>query len=105
LAASKPELLNLLGRLVNIDSGTGSEIGLDAVGAVVADELKKLGMRVEFSSAAPAAGIHTGDEYAELNSIAPRLYLLTRMIIDLSGKKLRWAAAARSPGRLLWISL
>jgi glutamate carboxypeptidase len=55
-AASKPELLNLLARLVNIDSGTGSEKGLDAVGAVVAEELRKLGMRVEFSSAAPAVG-------------------------------------------------
>jgi glutamate carboxypeptidase len=54
--ASKPELLNLLERLVNIDSGTGSEKGLDAVGAIVAEELKKLGMRVEFSSAAPAVG-------------------------------------------------
>lgn len=53
---SKPELLNLLARLVNIDSGTGSEKGLDAVGAIVAEELKKLGMRVEFSSAAPAVG-------------------------------------------------
>jgi glutamate carboxypeptidase len=54
--ASKPELLNLLERLVNIDSGTGSEKGLDLVGAKVSDELKKLGMRVELSSAAPAVG-------------------------------------------------
>jgi glutamate carboxypeptidase len=53
---SKPELLNLLARLVNIDSGTGSEKGLDAVGAIVAGELKKLGMRVELSPAAPAVG-------------------------------------------------
>jgi glutamate carboxypeptidase len=29
-------------------------------------------------------GIHTEDEYAELNSIAPRLYLLTRMMMDVS---------------------
>ncbi|MDL2354272.1 MAG: glutamate carboxypeptidase [Pseudomonadota bacterium] len=53
---AKPELITLLGRLVSIDSGTGSEKGLDAVGAIVTDELKKLGMRVELSSAAPAAG-------------------------------------------------
>src|SRR5450830_976588 len=30
--------------------------------------------------------IHTENEYAELNSIVPRLYLLTRMIEDLSSK-------------------
>jgi glutamate carboxypeptidase len=54
--ASKPALLALLERLVSIDSGTGSEKGLDAVGAIVTDEVKKLGMRVELSSAAPAVG-------------------------------------------------
>ena len=53
---ARPEVLKLLENLVNIDSGTGSEKGLDLVGAMVADEAKKLGMRVEFSSAAPAAG-------------------------------------------------
>jgi glutamate carboxypeptidase len=31
--------------------------------------------------------IHTEDQNAELDSIAPRLYLLTRMMIDLSGNK------------------
>lgn len=54
--ASKPELVTLLERLVNIDSGTGSEKGLDAVSAIVAGELTKLGMRVELLSAAPAVG-------------------------------------------------
>lgn len=53
---SKPELIKLLERLVNIDSGTGSEKGLDAVGAIVGDELMKLGMRVDLLSAAPAVG-------------------------------------------------
>jgi glutamate carboxypeptidase len=53
---ARPDVIELLERLVNIDSGTGSEKGLDQVGAIVADEAKKLGMRVEFSSAAPAAG-------------------------------------------------
>ena len=54
---SKTELLSLLERLVNIDSGTGSEKGLDQVGAMVAAEVKKLGMRVEYSpAAAPAVG-------------------------------------------------
>jgi glutamate carboxypeptidase len=53
---ARPDVIQLLERLVNIDSGTGSEKGLDQVGAIVADEAKKLGMHVEFSSAAPAAG-------------------------------------------------
>ncbi|MDB5747420.1 MAG: glutamyl aminopeptidase family protein [Massilia sp.] len=53
---ARPAVLKLLESLVNIDSGTGSEKGLDLVGAMVADEAKKLGMRVEFSSAAPAVG-------------------------------------------------
>jgi len=53
---AKPELLKLLESLVNIDSGTGSEKGLDLVGAMVAEEAKKLGMSVAFSSSAPAIG-------------------------------------------------
>lgn len=53
---STPEFVGLLERLVNIDSGTGSERGLDQVGAIVAAEARKLGMRVAFSSAAPAVG-------------------------------------------------
>jgi glutamate carboxypeptidase len=52
----KPEVLKLLGRMVNIDSGTFNGKGLDAVGAIATAELKKLGGRVETSSAAPAAG-------------------------------------------------
>ena len=55
-AQAKPAFIDLLARMVNIDSGTGSTKGLDQVGAIVAGEAKKLGMRVEFSSAAPAAG-------------------------------------------------
>lgn len=53
---SKPELITLLGRLVSIDSGTGSENGLAAVGAIVTEEVNKLGMQVALSSAAPAVG-------------------------------------------------
>ena len=52
---SKPAFITLLGTLVNIDSGTGSEQGLDQVGAIVAAEAKQLGMSVELVSAAPAA--------------------------------------------------
>ena len=37
---ARPDVVKLLERLVNIDSGTGSEKGLDKVGAIVADEAK-----------------------------------------------------------------
>src|SRR5687768_15324133 len=53
---ARPEVIKLLESLVNIDSGTGDEKGLDRVGAMVAAEAKKLGMEVQFSSAAPAVG-------------------------------------------------
>lgn len=52
----RAEATALLERLVNIDSGTGNEAGIDQVGAIVAAELRALGARVELSSAAPAAG-------------------------------------------------
>jgi glutamate carboxypeptidase len=55
-AQARPEVLKLLESLVNVDSGTGDEKGLDRVGAMVAAEAKKLGMEVQFSSAAPAVG-------------------------------------------------
>jgi glutamate carboxypeptidase len=52
-----PAVLNLLEKLVNIDSGTANERGLDAVGALIADEARKLGMTVALSQAtAPAVG-------------------------------------------------
>lgn len=52
----KDDALKLLERLVNIDSGTGDEQGVNAVGAIATEELKKLGARIETSSAKPAAG-------------------------------------------------
>jgi len=54
--AARPAAVKMLESMVSIDSGTGSEKGLDLVGAMVAEEAKRLGMRVEFSSAAPAVG-------------------------------------------------
>lgn len=53
---ARVEAAALLERLVNIDSGTGNEAGIDRVGAIVAAELRALGAHVELSSAAPAAG-------------------------------------------------
>ncbi len=52
----RPDGVALLERLVNIDSGTGHAPGLEQVAAVVADELGRLGARVELLSAAPVAG-------------------------------------------------
>lgn len=51
-----PDGLALLERLVNIDSGTGHASGLEQVAGIVAEELAKLGARVELLSAAPMAG-------------------------------------------------
>ena len=53
---ARPEVLQLLGRMVNIDSGSFNGKGLDAVGAIAIAELKKLGARIETTPAAPAAG-------------------------------------------------
>lgn len=52
----RPEFVKLLGTLVNIDSGTGSEKGLEQVSAIIVAEAKKRGMKVELVSAAPAIG-------------------------------------------------
>ncbi len=51
------DALKLWERLVNIDSGTGNEDGLRDVGAIAAEELKKLGAAVELVPALkPAVG-------------------------------------------------
>jgi glutamate carboxypeptidase len=52
----RPEFVKLLGNLVNVDSGTGSEKGLDKVSSMIVAEAEKLGMKVELVSAAPAVG-------------------------------------------------
>ena len=51
----RAEALKLWERLVNIDSGTGDEQGLKAVGEIASEELRKLGARIEMVSAKPAA--------------------------------------------------
>jgi glutamate carboxypeptidase len=51
----RPEFVKLLGSLVNIDSGTGSEKGLDKVRGMIVAEVEKLGMKVELVSAQPPA--------------------------------------------------
>ena len=52
----KDEAIKLWERLVNIDSQTGDEEGLKAVGAIATEELKKLGAQIETVSAKPAVG-------------------------------------------------
>jgi glutamate carboxypeptidase len=52
----KDDAIKLWERLVNIDSQTGDAEGLQAVGAIATEELKKLGARIETVSAKPAVG-------------------------------------------------
>ncbi|MBV8849043.1 MAG: M20/M25/M40 family metallo-hydrolase [Methylobacteriaceae bacterium] len=56
-AQYKGPALQLLEKLVNIDSGSGDGKGLSAVGALVTDELRNLGARIEtYPTPAPAGG-------------------------------------------------
>ena len=52
----RPGAIKLWERLVNIDSGTGDMEGVNAVGAVAVEELKKLGAAIEMVPALPAYG-------------------------------------------------
>ena len=46
----RTDALQLLERLVNIDSGTGDEKGLIQVGEIVVEELRKLGAHIRYVS-------------------------------------------------------
>jgi glutamate carboxypeptidase len=52
----QPGAIKLWERLVNIDSGTGDMEGVNAVGAVAVEELKKLGAAIEIVPALPVYG-------------------------------------------------
>ena len=52
----QPGAIKLWERLVNIDSDTGDMEGVNAVGAVAVEELKKLGAAIETMPALPAYG-------------------------------------------------
>lgn len=52
----KSEVTDLIKQMVNIDSGTGDEAGVDKVGAIAIKELTKLGAKIETRSSAPAVG-------------------------------------------------
>ncbi len=70
---------NELGLTLGVEgSGGGSDANYAAiVGAIAVDGLGIVG-----------GGDHTPDEYIELDSIVPRLYLLTRIIMDIGSGKL-----------------
>jgi glutamate carboxypeptidase len=53
---AKADAILLLEKLVNIDTGTGQNQGLDQMGEILAAELTKLGAQIERVSAAPMAG-------------------------------------------------
>lgn len=64
-----------LGKTLTIE-GSGGAADASLVAAVGVPVLDGFGI--------VGGGIHTPDEYAEVNSVVPRLYLLTRMVMDLS---------------------
>ena len=53
---AKPAAIELLQRLVSIDTGTGHGPGIDEVGRIVADELTKFGATVELVASTPLPG-------------------------------------------------
>src|SRR5262249_18530636 len=55
----KDEALTTLGRLVNIDSGTGDTAGVNATATIVTEELKALGAHVDVSP----NSVGEGDNY------------------------------------------
>ena len=62
----KPAAIELWERLVNIDSGTGDVEGVNAVGAIAMEELKKLGASIETIPALPAYGDNIVASFAGL---------------------------------------
>ena len=53
---AKPAAVDLLQKLVSIDTGTGHGPGIDEVGRIVAEELTRLGANVELVTSAPLPG-------------------------------------------------
>ncbi|MGQ9780056.1 MAG: M20 family metallopeptidase [Bacillota bacterium] len=68
------ELLDLLARLVAIDTPSGDRAGMTAAGEVLAAELRKLGMELE-TIIDPAGGIHFKAEIGE----GPKVVLLAHL--------------------------
>lgn len=80
LAKTAQTLYDKIGR--NIEP-IAMRFGTDAGYAYVPDSQKPAVLE---TMGVVGAGLHSEDEYIDLSSIAPRLYLTTAMIIQLSGK-------------------
>ena len=48
--------------------------------------------------ASSASNYHNADEYVEIDSIVPRLYLATRLVMDLSANESRTSERGRPTG-------
>lgn len=106
----KEPLLSTLKDLVAIESGSGDREGLDKISALIHERLAALGGKAEFVE--PGADAYrmqdtpknigrmvmarfegTGSrkillpEYVVIDSIEPRLYLATRLIVDIAQGK------------------
>ncbi|WP_042876429.1 M20/M25/M40 family metallo-hydrolase [Cupriavidus necator] len=78
LAAKAQAIYSEIGRKLTLEgSGGAADSSLSAgVGTPTLDGFGIVG-----------GGIHTPEEYAEVDSVVPRLYLLSRMIMELGGTK------------------
>lgn len=78
LAAKAQAIYSEIGRKLTLEgSGGAADSSLSAgVGTPTLDGFGVVG-----------GGIHTPEEYAEVDSVVPRLYLLSRMIMELGGTK------------------
>lgn len=81
LAKIAQDLYGKIGRTVD---PIAMRFGTDAGYAYVPDSQKPAVLE---TMGVVGAGLHADDEYAELSSIAPRLYLTTAMIMQLSAQK------------------
>jgi len=76
-------------KLVAMAEGIYGEIGKKLTiessgGAADASLVAGVGVPVLDGFGIVGGGIHTPEEYAEVESVVPRLYLLSRMLMDLS---------------------
>jgi glutamate carboxypeptidase len=78
LAAKAQAIYGELGKKLTLEgSGGAADSSLSAgVGIPTLDGFGIVG-----------GGIHTPEEYAEVDSVVPRFYLLTRMIMELGSRK------------------
>ncbi len=73
VAKEQPAVVETLRQLVSIESGSRDKTGLDKISALLGDRLRA------------GFGFHSSDEeYIQLDSIESRLYLLSRLVAELS---------------------